>query len=218
VKIQEEREMVARQWTSEQIVQRVLPLVGEALTALADRAPRECSEGLRTCAAQLAALKRYNDNDSAAVLGAIASAITEFERGPKRERLGVVEGPREMAVGLVRVAYNRMQRQRRRQRRVQLEAGRGTGRDGENLLAQFAAEEISEFPAQLREVVDFVLEELPEGERVVMGFRFDGLTQIETAQRTGLHRAAVQRIEARFRDAVRGLFDRDRDQFESTAS
>jgi RNA polymerase sigma factor (sigma-70 family) len=203
--------MVGRPWTSEQVVQRVLPLVGEALTALADREPRDQSGELRACVAQLAALRRFNDNDSAAVLGAVASAITEFERVQSQERLGAAGGPKELAVGLVRVAYNRMQRQRRRQQRLQSEAARGTARDGQNLLEQFAADEISEFPAQLREVVDSVLAGLPESERIAMGYRFDGLTQIETAQRTGLHRAAVQRIEARFRDAVRGLCDRDED-------
>ena len=203
--------MVGGPWTSEQIVQRVLPLVGEVLATLADRESRDQSGALRVCAAQLSALKRFNDNDSVAVLGAVASAITEFERLRGLERLEVAGGPKELAVGLVRVAYNRMQRQRRRQQRMQLEAARGTARDGQNLLEQFAADEISEFPAQLREVVDSVLAGLPESERIAMGYRFDGLTQIETAQRTGLHRAAVQRIEARFRDAVRGLCDRDED-------
>ncbi|MGV2333765.1 MAG UNVERIFIED_CONTAM: hypothetical protein LVR18_06470 [Planctomycetaceae bacterium] len=93
--------------------------------------------------------------------------------------------------------------------RLQSEAARGTGRDGQNLLEQFAAEEISEFPAQIRNVVDFVLQGLPESEQRVMGYRFEGLTQQETAERMGLHRAAVQRIEARFRDVVRKLQGRD---------
>lgn len=203
--------MADRPWTIEQIVSRVLPLVGEALAAVADRESQDNAGALRVCAAQLSALKRFNDNDSAAVLGAVASAITEFERDQRPERQGAQSGPSELAVGLVRVAYNRMQRQRRRQRRVQLEAARGAGRDGQNLLEQVAAEEISEFPAQLREVVDLVLQGLPESERMVMSYRFDGLTQLETAGRTGLHRAAVQRIEARVLDRVREFCKRDRD-------
>lgn len=193
------------------MVLRVLPLVGEALAALADRECQAEAGALRACATQLSALKRFNDNDSAAVLGAVASAITEFEREQSPDRQGGVTSPRDLAVGLVRVAYNRMQRQRRRQRRVQSEAARGTGRDGQNLLDNYAEEEISEFPAQLRDVVDSVLEALPESERLAMGFRFDGLTQLETARRLGIHRAAVQRIEARFRDAVREVCERDKD-------
>jgi RNA polymerase sigma factor (sigma-70 family) len=208
--------MVGSHWTAEQIVQRVLPLVVESLRLLAERsradqAPGEQAGELLACAARLSALKRFNDNDSEAVLGAVVSAITEFEREQSRERSGAAAGPEELAVGLVRVAYNRMQRQRRRGKRLQSQVARGTGRDGQNLLEQFAAEEISEFPAQLREVVDSVLQGLPESERQAMGYRFDGLTQQETAQRLGLHRAAVQRIEARFRDTVRRLYERDGD-------
>ncbi|MFM7039760.1 MAG: hypothetical protein ACKO2L_18800 [Planctomycetaceae bacterium] len=201
--------MSNERWTCEKIVSQVLPLVGQALEAMADREPREQAVSMRACAAQLVALKRFNDNDSAAVLGAVASAITEFERQERQQRGGVPNGPWELAMGLVRVAYNRMQRQRRRQQRLQSEAARGIGRDGQNLLEQFAAEEISEFPAQIRNVVDFVLQGLPEPEQRVMGYRFEGLTQQETALRTGLHRAAVQRIEARFRDVVRKLHGQD---------
>jgi len=43
----------------------------------------------------------------------------------------------------------------------------------------------------------------------VMGYRFEGLTQQETAERMGLHRAAVQRRKARFRDVVRRLQGQD---------
>jgi RNA polymerase sigma factor (sigma-70 family) len=115
----------------------------------------------------------------------------------------------DLAVDLVRVAYNRMQRQRRRQQRMRDEVARGTGPEGERLLEQYPAEDFSEFPAQLREVVDYLLGSLPEQERRVISSRFEGLTQQATAERLGIHRAAVQRMEARFRDAVGKLIELD---------
>jgi RNA polymerase sigma factor (sigma-70 family) len=146
-----------------------------------------------------------------AALGAVASAISEF-RKENLEKPGCVEPAREavdLAVDLVRVAYNRMQRQRRRQQRMRDEVARGTGPEGERLLEQYPAEDFSEFPAQLREVVDYLLGSLPEQERRVISSRFEGLTQQATAERLGIHRAAVQRMEARFRDAVGKLIELD---------
>jgi DNA-directed RNA polymerase specialized sigma subunit len=54
-----------------------------------------------------------------------------------------------------------------------------------------------------------LLGSLPEQERRVISSRFEGLTQQATAERLGIHRAAVQRMEARFRDAVGKLIESD---------
>jgi RNA polymerase sigma factor (sigma-70 family) len=200
-----------QEWTTDRILAQVLPLVQQALTdelgvvgGVGERAQRRCAE-------QLSALRRFHENDGMAALGAVASAISEF-RKENLEKPGCVEPAREavdLAVDLVRVAYNRMQRQRRRQQRMRDEVARGTGPEGERLLEQYPAEDFSEFPAQLREVVDYLLGSLPEQERRVISSRFEGLTQQATAERLGIHRAAVQRMEARFRDAVGKLIELD---------
>jgi RNA polymerase sigma factor (sigma-70 family) len=199
-------------WTTDRILAHVLPLVQQALTDElgAVGGVGECEQ--RRVAAQLSAIRRFHDNDAVAALGAVVSAISEFrnQNAGTSRGVGAAGEAVELAVDLVRVAYNRMQRQRRRQQRMLDEVARGTGPGGERLLEQYPAEDFSEFPAQLREVVDFVLGSLPEQERQVVSSRFEGLTQQMTAERLGIHRAAVQRIEARFRDAVGKLLESER--------
>lgn len=188
--------------SGQRILELVLPVVGDVLARIADEGAEDVSSSIRICSIQLQAMKRFHHGDSLAVMGAVASAITELEkRGP-----GTLQGNSgELAVALVRIAYNRMQQQQRRERRLQSQMARGVGREGANLLAFVPADDFSGFPEHLREVVDMGLEDLPEAERGVIASRLEGNTQQQAADKLGLSRAAVQRIEARFRDTVRRI-------------
>lgn len=188
--------------SGQRILELVLPVVGDVLARIADEGAEDVSSSIRICSIQLRAMKRFHHEDSLAVMGAVASAITELEkRGP-----GTLRGNSgELAVALVRIAYNRMQQQQRRERRLQSQMARAVGRDGANLLEIVPADNFSGFPEHLREVVDMGLEDLPEAERAVIASRLEGNTQQQAADKLGLSRAAVQRIEARFRDTVRRI-------------
>ncbi len=190
----------------DRILENVLPSLVEVVGQLSEQHPGEVSQLIQRCRHQLRALKNFHEGDSLAVVGAVISAITEFEKQTSGTGSGV---GMELTVELVRVAYNRMQRQRRGDRRLRGEAGRSVGREGADILVLVADRKIPEFTEHLREVVDIGLAGLPLAEQTVIACRLEGRTQQQTGEVCGMRRVAVQRVEARFRDLIQKLMKSD---------
>lgn len=155
-------------------------------------------------AAQTFALFSHNQFDEIAVAGALGSAIIELDHEK------VMAGPGEfdrsaLSMRLVRIAYNRMQRRRRSDQKLNAAVER------QNQL-EFTPERkfqetgiFSCFSAHLSEVIDSALGSLPANEKDIVLRRFQGFTQVAISRELNVSRTAVQRIERRFADILRQM-------------
>ena len=164
---------------------------------------RPATEEDRRIARQAKLLFEANSNQTTSVHGALYSAWFEFEEGaspaPNDGDLG------DRARSLIRVAYNRAQRQHRSNLRLQSEAARGEAQapdTNRRLLDQVGTrnESFPEIRAQLAGLFDGIYDGLDEREREILRLSAEGLTQQDVAAMLNCHRSTVSRVLSRVRD------------------
>ncbi len=145
------------------------------------------------------------------IVGALVSAIIDLDRDLTRGKIPKNMSADELAVELIRLAYNRWQRERRTTDRIQHQASLGESRKspdandlGDRWIDQFQSRQPSQKNiAQFRDVVDLLVERLtPLDVQILMMFA-EGYTASEIAAKHGCHRTTISRKLDRFADTVR---------------
>lgn len=151
------------------------------------------------------------NGDSLAVQAALVSAITELQR--KNPPDSTLTSKEAMAEDLIRIAYNRWQRRKRRDQRLRAEAERGEriAVDDGNPVISMVPENIQHFSAQISELLDLMEEKLSPRSRQILMLRLEGHTQEEIAKQLGCHRSAISRVENRAKQLLRDLHSKKLD-------
>jgi RNA polymerase sigma factor (sigma-70 family) len=187
----------------ESIPQDIVLLAERAVQLLKGfRQTKPVTDEDRRLARQARLLFEANANETVGVHGALYSAWFEFEESwaqvPREGDLG------ERARELIRVAYNRAQRQRRSNVRLQAETARGESQtpDGNRLLDRLVEDPQSflEIRAQLAGLFDGIYDGLDDRDREILSLSAEGLTQQEVAARLHCHRTTVSRVLSRVHD------------------
>lgn len=151
------------------------------------------------------------------VVGALMSAIIELDRKVTLGKFPPSASYDQLAIELIRLAYNRWQREQRAASRMQSQAATGESRNrhlgndlGNRILDQIpSAANSPENHAHFRQVVDQVIERLsPLDVQILMLFA-DGHSTAEIANRIGCHRTSISRKVDRFADLVSAITSKD---------
>jgi DNA-directed RNA polymerase specialized sigma24 family protein len=193
---------------------------GRVLSVLVPLARQELHQWARFCRQQ----------DSLAAEGALWSAGTSFFRHLLDGEYEDAASLEELAAQLLRIAVNRMQRRRYRDRQVQEAVGRATCRDREGQMIPFdppanvatpgEEAEQAELREQIEEVIQDVLGKGPpqsDGKRVIHAYVLalseqrgapdEKVSQAEIARSLGFSQAKVSRYLTDFRNRLRQRFN-----------
>jgi RNA polymerase sigma factor (sigma-70 family) len=151
------------------------------------------------------------------VVGALMSAIIELDRQVTLGKFPPGASIDQLAIELIRLAYNRWQRERRAASRLQSQTAIGESRNqhagidlGRRLLDQIPSTANSpENHAHFRQVVDQVVERLSPLDVQILILFADGHSTVEIANRIGCHRTSISRKIDRFADLVRAIISND---------
>ncbi|HRE98931.1 MAG TPA: helix-turn-helix domain-containing protein [Pirellulaceae bacterium] len=157
------------------------------------------------------------DHRVTTLLGALASAIIELgpQADPAAARLP--SDVDALASELVRLAYNRWQRERRAGNRIrhQAEVGErvpefgGDSQDPRALDSQPTSSAPPEIHAHFRDVVDHLMGQLSEGDLRILVLFAEGRTLGEIASLVDCHRTTISRKLDHFADIVRRVSAKD---------
>lgn len=149
------------------------------------------------------------------IVGALVSAIIDLDRDLSRGAIPKDAKCDDLAIELIRLAYNRWQRERRVSERLRFQTSAGehrislSGQDlGGRAIDQKPVEKESpENIAHFRDVVDQLVEQLtPQDIEILLLFAEDH-SIADIAERIGCHRTTISRKLDRFAHVLRKLTD-----------
>jgi DNA-directed RNA polymerase specialized sigma24 family protein len=191
---------------------RILPLARQVLERHRDEIP--ASGPLRD---QIRSLMKDLEPEHAvtSVLGALASAVLDLDQAISQGLLNASDPPGALTAQLFRLAYNRWQKEHRREARLlgavrQSKSGNsnspGGGHDLINELPK-KNQALPESDARIRELHDYMVETLDAVDVEVWIMYAEGFSETEIAARINRHRTTVNRKVQRFAEIARRFLD-----------
>ena len=159
----------------------------------------ETSKSVRLHVNSIASSSQSDGNKVTTVIGAIASAVVDLDHELSQCTAVSRREDRSLALDLLRLAYNRWQRDRRQLKKLM------AAEDVDNSPGRPASKKFENSPekaAQFRDLINKLIEKLSPSDLEILMLLESGSSIQEISEQMGCHRTSVSRRISRFRDIL----------------